>query len=497
MSSRKKKKRSSANDNHNDNDNEASLLLASMPISQAAWKQDDEALTNCLRPLLSTENGHELSVVHLKQNLGERFTGGRSTPVYEIVLRENRPHGETHKDHHLILKMVIQLAPPDSATTQYSTYAIRVRSYEVEAGFYGWNDDGPNPAKALRKLGLVLPTLLAVEKGGAHDTTMQQQASTTGASAIAFFMLNLCVTHPIHPESLTTRQTRAALDWLATLHARFWEAPKLSTNEWAGSRLWECGSYWAIPYRVQLCNSAQADQQTDNMESLWVKTLKWMQKKSPDVASLPSIKLMGSRLAAARRGLHCALHYGGDSKQMLSEPFNLSPVVYHKASNSNKRAYIPQRHRTLIHGDFKAANMFFTDNDQDESAKACAVCDFQFTGPGFGAVDVCNLLFPDARTDYRHVELELLDWYYDQLEKHMETLGKELASYSKETLVLHYSLVQVDLLAHLINRGWVASAERDTGLIMQADETLTKLDSGEVLTMDEYEAAIRRYLAQI
>ena len=193
-------------------------------------------------------------------------------------------------------------------------------------------------------------------------------------------------------------------------------------------------------------------------------------------------------MSAARWALHQVLH--GEP-----EPLNLSPVVYQSADHQSKRRFVAQRrHCTMIHGDFKAANLFVNSLESD-TAEACAVCDFQFTGPGLGAIDVCYLLFPDARADYGAVEPELLDWYYDRLGVHMSDFGKEenFTDYSKDLFILHYKLAQADLLAYMASSsGWVPSGERDTTVMVQVDQTLTKIDSGEVLQEEEYISALRQ-----
>jgi len=143
---------------------------------------------------------------------------------------------------------------------------------------------------------------------------------------------------------------------------------------------------------------------------------------------------------ACRLGLHQALH--GNPSQTT----NLSPVVYMPNSERGKRQHGHQarRHRTLVHGDYKAANMFFVEDISERNAAydACAVCDFQFAGPGLGAIDVCYLLFPDARADYASNELALLDWYHSRLGAHMTDLGKSdcFEDYSRGALELHYRL---------------------------------------------------------
>ncbi len=68
--------------------------------------------------------------------------------------------------------------------------------------------------------------------------------------------------------------------------------------------------------------------------------------------------------------------------------------------------------RTFIHGDFRAANMFFGTGASDE--RDFAVVDWQVCGIGSGIFDVANLLCSSVPTEVRRqIERETLQEYHD------------------------------------------------------------------------------------
>ncbi len=447
----------------------------------------------------------------LKQSAGEQFTGGRSTPVYHLCITKDYTNNAQQSIQKRFIIKVVEIPFPTNCSTSTSTqidqdliftkYAMRVRSYDVEAGFYGRHiQEDPNhtcttptynlpfPAKILTKLGLILPQVLMVERGGiyAHPYTKNN-------AYISFLMNDLTESHILHPDILNKCQYSAALNWLACMHARFWMNHKLFSS-WSGTMLWESGSFPAIHYR--LCNrkpqSISTKQEQQRQEVLWSKTMQWLKKKNPSMANDPAIQQLSKRIQACRDGLVFALHYhdvDNNISQDLSNDTNLSPVVYSTDNNKVKPHYLKiKKHGTMIHGDFKAANIFFCDSDLP-TANMAAVCDFQFAGPGLGATDVTYFLFPDARTSIQSEEEEsqLLDWYYSCLMTELNKRKQQVAPYTRNTLELHYRLAQVDFFAHLLSNGkWVASLQQDLRLIQVINKTLSIFDDETVLGVNQY-----------
>lgn len=458
-------------------------LYQGMPIAQALHNYPDarEELEGIFSNLLGAT---ALTISAFQQTLGESYTGGRSTPVYEVQLSDD----ETGKEHFLVIKLVVQEFDGDvndTTSKQVMDYAARVRSYQVESGFYGHaNPRTTCPARACARVGLHIPTLLSVEQGGAH----RHETNDKRTASILFVMNDLRRTHPSHPPVLSISQAKVALAWLAKFHSRFWEAPKL-LEEWSDDLVWEEGSFWALQYKMQqLLKIPDPD-----LDAIWTKTLRWLQRKAPSTGDSSSIKLMGQRLNSCRPAVYNVLHDDGAPTMP-----NLSPVIYSKIKQTRRSFRPPRRHVTMVHGDYKAANMFFVDETScdDSCDNQCAVCDFQFAGPGLGASDLAYLLFPDPRVHYLDDESSLLDWYYQRLCMEMDKLGKDVEGYTRMTLNFHYGLAQIEILTHLLSKGWVASSPNDVRLLEVIDDTLKKLDGGIVLKPEDYRASIDQILSK-
>lgn len=169
-----------------------------------------------------------------------------------------------------------------------------------------------------------------------------------------------------------------------------------------------------------------------------------------------------------------------------------------------------QPYITLIHGDYKAANLFFRacthedDDDDDDPQKFVCAVDFQYTGHGLGAFDVAYLLYPDARGAWdESEEEELLRAYHDALIAALIMYGKGGPSSYPYTLFLaHYQLVRLDLTCYWLEKsGWAASTVGEAHVVAQLERVLDEIDvggdtnNGFQLTAEYYHAAIRAYLA--
>ena len=133
-------------------------------------------------------------------------------------------------------------------------------------------------------------------------------------------------------------------------------------------------------------------------------------------------------------------------------------VVTNAAYVSRALAHEAQAHdgawRTLVHGDFKSANLFFHVADAGVTA-----FDWQWSGAGLGALDVAYLLntsvamaaLGDGDGDETG-ELALLRVYHDQLmRKAAQTSGDW---YPFDTFRRHYALALLDYARVLLGCFW-------------------------------------------
>ncbi|CAE7565813.1 unnamed protein product [Symbiodinium natans] len=186
------------------------------PLLSALEAKDGERLRPSLEKLLKAELGPIL----LEQTAGERFTGGKSTPVWKLRFTAKR--GEKEKETRLVAKWV------------KPTSELRWASYANEKQFY------LSAAPKLRKI-LRLPHMLMCEE--------------SPSSGICFLLDDLTVDFPLHPDGLDTAGAHASLTWLARFHAMFWEADSAgagfpagmaSTADYWGARTRSASAQWPL-----------------------------------------------------------------------------------------------------------------------------------------------------------------------------------------------------------------------------------------------------------
>ena len=108
-------------------------------------------------------------------------------------------------------------------------------------------------------------------------------------------------------------------------------------------------------------------------------------------------------------------------------------------------------HATLVHGDYKAMNVFLPPEGSDKDA---VLIDFASTGVGFGMADVAmhlqHAITPADLADGG--EERLVDGYLAAL---AEARGADAAPYPRETALRHYKLAVVDYGRFIVGRFWV------------------------------------------
>ena len=324
---------------------------------------------------------------------------------------------------------------PGDATNNPSLLQKR-ESYAVERRFYNC------VAPSLRSV-LAIPKLLASD----HDGTQTHPIA-------CWLMTDVRVQYPLHPTILDPKShLLRALDWLAQFHVHSWNAP--SHAEWRRD-LWDRGGFWnkKLP--------------STNLSTQWLQTCQWLSKHHPSSSISP--KSLGGKF------------------HIWAQP--LQDFMTRQAQSSTRIS-------TMIHGDFKAANLFFSssnDNQEENGANAVAAVDFQFSGADVPSEDIAYILFPDAMVDYWDDETSLLEYYHAQLMEGLILANKGGPSSFPYSIFYNlYQLSRLELVLYLLSKGWVASTIGDAKLVTALESTMTRLEECFTAT-GEYHQALEQFV---
>jgi len=439
-------------------------LVDGMPIASALLSNDTDSLAKIIRSFLPNSSSAQVTDVIIKKSLGEAFTGGRSTPVYEVSCQVYRQPPGQCRQRHFVAKLILMPSNIDDGKIEADEESVNHRlwvkreSYRVERQFYDCAAPRLGAQQFMGIPALPVPKLLASDRDGSRPW-----------SAVCFFMNDL--RHggfPCHPDFLSPEQTKRALRWLASFHARFWGEVKVTSSSSSWRRhLWERGGFWTVKRRNGDLNSSQRVKVV-GMAQQWTQTIRFLESKHPAVITSHT-KALGKRLEAAARPI--------------------AEFLTRQSQSANG---------TLIHGDFKAANMFLSitgDDDDDDihgggDISSVAVLDFQFAGLGLAAEDVAYFLFPDARGHYFDREPKLLKVYYDEFISQLILQQKGGPStLSIEAFRGYYELSRIDFIRYWLEKGWVASTDGDAKLVTALEATMFKLDGGRERSEMEYAQA--------
>ncbi len=259
----------------------------------------------------------------------------------------------------------------------------------------------------------VAPELLRLHPGAVPRPVELSAEKDT----ITLVLADVTREYPVKREMLSPQQTRTALQWLAAFHAQYWESPDKHRG------LARCGSYWFLGTR-------------------------------PD-------ELRRIDPHKYKRLLRCA----------PALEARLKGVVFERG----QRRYSP-RYLTLIHGDFKPANLQFS-----RDGSRCVAYDFQYVGRGYGAVDVCYLLHPDGLH-----EQEMVRYYHQALQA---ALAPGCAAPTLANLIQLMELSYLDFYRFLL--GWYYPNRRPPAELERAAMgVLTKIDGGKLLSPQGYYDAV-------
>ena len=158
---------------------------------------------------------------------------------------------------------------------------------------------------------------------------------------------------------------------------------------------------------------------------------------------------------------------------------------------------------TLVHGDFKAANILF--GKADDENWTCAAVDFQYCGKGYGAKDLVMFVVSSVSGKVFHQldEDGLLRFYADELRKNLHAIGKfsadEIAAISNiDTLKSQYELALVDYVRFMAGWGfWGSNSDYAERRAIEILKEIASSWSGKKpnqtmqdLTEEDWEAAV-------
>jgi hypothetical protein len=236
-------------------------------------------------------------------------------------------------------------------------------------------------------------------------------------------------------------QLSAAVDWLAKFHAFNWEDNALFDDSNCNdspptAALWCEGSYWSLEKRMK---------------------------------ELDVIKPKWKRLQRAASGLADLITNGTNGP----------------------------RFKTVIHGDFKAANVMFNRAGDEicdrETPVECAVFDFQWVGGGYGAADLVMMIasavdLPSSKAGRITKEKDILSEYHTKLLMYIDLYNQDgrnrnVEGYTLDKLHQHYDICLLDYLRFMA--GWYIWGN-STYITERCTDLLDELDPEQTLSSDGY-----------
>ena len=226
------------------------------------------------------------------------------------------------------------------------------------------------------------------------------------------------------PGGLGLEEARAAVEWLAAFHASAM-ADGAATDRLGRTRLWEEGAYWGYEKRLDVRTpTAQQRLRTDRTPGNVGKEWRRLCGALADVA--PSLAAAEVDVPGLRRPL----------------PF-ASALAASALGASRRVRPAGSGFATLVHGDFKGANIF-----TGEGGRATAV-DFQWAGLGLGARDLIYFLTTSLAEETLPATEDLIALYHRTLR---EALGAEAVA--EDVLRPQVDACLVDYTRYLVVEMW-------------------------------------------
>ncbi|CAE7249401.1 Rev1 [Symbiodinium sp. CCMP2592] len=218
---------------------------------------------------------------------------------------------------------------------------------------------------------------------------------------------------------LTGRQVNQSLKLLASFHAAAWEDRGLLQR--ASQVLHPQGCYWAL--------SRRGEDELRQLQPVWTSYMEAFAPYATDLLKKPSIRDLARRLESVAPWV---------ASQLEASPHD--------------------NFATLVHGDYKAMNLFLPVNEDVQPL----LIDFQWTGVGFGMADVAMHLSHSVETEsvLAHEE-DLVRVYHSLLTDFLEQRGAVAAAqaFSFETAWHYYTLSFLDYARMVISCSGMQESE--------------------------------------
>ncbi|KAH9261025.1 hypothetical protein BASA81_000729 [Batrachochytrium salamandrivorans] len=278
---------------------------------------------------------------------------------------------------------------------------------------------------------------------------------------------------PVHSVELYQTQLFRAVDWLTQFHSAA-HHQQLRTQH--RTRVWQRGGYWSLDKRTDELSKMllrwEASTQLEELPANFAKRLE-MSSRAMDSLLYPGFPRLPFSQEEERR------MYGNKEETSLEETLHRDAIRLTQASKVSTHMLAPLSwclesttttcrflRPTLLHGDFKGENIFFT-----KDTSRCAVCDFQWTGFGLGVMDIVSLLFSSlpGHLNHDHFLGKILDRY----------AGSACPKRDKQILRFLFDFAVVDYARYVVGTGLVF--QEDLFLLQYANQVLNRLDRGSVL----------------
>ena len=267
-------------------------------------------------------------------------------------------------------------------------------------------------------------------------------------------------------EALNFEDACAALDWLARLHGIMTNPIVTSAQIHLVSAdgLWEQGTYWNLAKR-----NAVKELTAGAMEA------HWRARRSLDgFTGIGVDDDFPKRLFAAAAPIDRALH---PPPPNAAEPSKRRRTARHELPAPRLLR------RVVVHGDFKAENLFFEPHVSGPNPR-CAACDFQWAGLGVGACDVVYLLTTslcDGLLAER--EADLLQHYRRAVVREMGVYAPTPAEFEHE-----YAIALLDFARFVLADGDLVDG--DEWICARADALLGRLEAAAAASGETYDAVL-------